>query len=351
MTIIVVTTMFVSLLLCAMIVLTRGWHGQLTANGTAGVQTVHQGMIPRIGGVAIILGLVTATLLIGPVDSDLMWLLLLAVLSAWFFGIAEDISGGVSTRLRLLATMGSALIAWWLTGYGIYRVDLVGVDSLLGFTPIALVFTMFAVAGVAHSINLVDGFNGLASGTVLICLGALAWVAADLQDTLVLHLSLVVMAVTVGFFALNYPFGKLFLGDGGAYTLGFFLAWISVMLVNRHETDVSPWAPFLICAYPVLETLFSIWRRVLNNRRMDHPDRVHLHSLVFRRVVPRFFPDASLTARNALATPFLWLFALVPAIAGVYWHDNTLACMIAIAVTALVYAALHRRLTRFKWLR
>jgi len=149
MTIIVVTTMFVSLLLCAMIVLTRGWHGQLTANGTAGVQTVHQGMIPRIGGVAIILGLVTATLLIGPVDSDLMWLLLLAVLPAWFFGIAEDISGGVSTRLRLLATMGSALIAWWLTGYGIYRVDLVGVDSLLGFTPIALVFTMFAVAGVA----------------------------------------------------------------------------------------------------------------------------------------------------------------------------------------------------------
>jgi UDP-N-acetylmuramyl pentapeptide phosphotransferase/UDP-N-acetylglucosamine-1-phosphate transferase len=339
----------VSLLLSALLVLTHRWHIMLTADETNGVQKVHRGMIPRVGGLAIILGFAAATPLMGPVNSPLLWLLLVAVLPAWLFGILEDITHNISTRLRLIATMFSALMAWWLTGYGLYRVDVIGLDSLLGFTPIAVLLTMVAVAGVAHSINLIDGFNGLASGTVLICFGALAWIAFDLQDGPLFDLTLVAMAVTVGFFVMNYPFGKIFLGDSGAYTLGFFLAWISVMLVNRHDADVSPWAPFLICAYPILETLFSMWRRVQHNRRMDHPDRVHLHSLVFRRIMPRFFPNASLSARNALATPFLWLFALAPAIAGVYWRDNTLACIAALVVTALLYIALHRRLTRFKW--
>jgi UDP-N-acetylmuramyl pentapeptide phosphotransferase/UDP-N-acetylglucosamine-1-phosphate transferase len=339
------------LVLSLLLVLTARWHSMLTACEITGIQKIHRGVVPRVGGVAILLGFVAATYLsLESTDVSIMWLLFFAALPAWLCGTLEDLTKAINTRTRLLATMSSALLAWWLTGYGIYRVDVIGIDSLLAFTPIAVLFTIFAVGGVAHSINLIDGLNGLAAGIVLICVGALAWVAAKQNDTELLYLTLVVMAVTLGFLLINYPFGKIFLGDGGAYTLGFFLAWISVMLVARHETSVSPWAPFLICAYPILETLFSMLRRIQGDRRMDHPDRVHLHSLVFRRVVPRLFPNTGLTARNALATPFLWLFALAPALAGVYWHDSTLACITAILITALLYTVLYRRLVRFKWL-
>lgn len=340
----------ISLVFSALLVLTHRWLKILTEDGTDGIQNVHTGSVSRVGGLAILLGLAAAAVLSIEAESQLLQLLILAVLPAWFFGIAEDITKVISTRVRLLATMGSGLLAWWFTGYDINQVDLPGVDHVLAYTPVAVIFTIFAVAGVAHAVNLIDGFNGLASGTVLICLTAMGWIAADQNNTELLYLVLILIAVILGFFILNYPFGKLFLGDGGAYTLGFFLAWISVIIVNDADSQVSPWAPFLICAYPILETLFSMVRRVQSNRRMDHPDRAHLHSLVYRRMVPRLFPNASQSSRNSLTAPFLWLFSAGPALAGVLLYDNTWACIAAIGVTALIYLVLYRRLTRFRWL-
>jgi UDP-N-acetylmuramyl pentapeptide phosphotransferase/UDP-N-acetylglucosamine-1-phosphate transferase len=340
----------VSLVLSASLVFTHRWLKLFTEDRLDGIQNVHSGSVPRVGGFAILLSLVLATALLAKPDSQLMFLLLLAVLPTWFFGIAEDITKTINTTVRLFATMFSGLLAWWLTGYSIKTVDLPWIDAMLAFTPVAVTFTFFAVAGVAHAVNLIDGFNGLASGTVLICLTALGWIAVELNHTELSHLVLVLIAVVLGFFILNYPFGKLFLGDGGAYTLGFFLAWISVMLVSDADGLVSPWAPFLICAYPILETLFSMLRRVLSNRRMDHPDRTHLHSLVYRRLIPRLFPNTSKTTRNALTSPFLWLFAAGPALAGIFLYGNTWACISAIAVTAFIYVLLYRRLTRFRWL-
>ena len=340
----------VSLVLSASLVFTHRWLKVFTEDRLDGIQNVHSGSVPRVGGFAILLSIVVATFLLTQPDSQLVFLLLLAVLPTWLFGIAEDITKTISTTVRLLATMLSGLLAWWLTGYSIKTVDLPWVDAMLAFTTVSVIFTIFAVGGVAHAVNLIDGFNGLASGTVLICLTALGWIAAELNHTETLHLVLVLIAVVMGFFILNYPFGKLFLGDGGAYTLGFFLAWISVMLVSDSDGLVSPWAPFLICAYPILETLFSILRRVLSNRRIDHPDRTHLHSLVYRRLIPRLFPNTSKTTRNALTSPFLWLFAAGPALAGIFLYGNTWACISAIAVTAFIYVALYRRLTRFRWL-
>ena len=314
-----------------------------------GIQKVHTTITPRVGGFGIFLGFAFAIFLLIPSGSALMWLVLIAALPAWIAGLAEDLSNRISTRIRLLATIVSAGLAWWLTGYTIASVDVPLIDQLLSWTPLALIFTLFAVAGIAHAINLIDGFNGLASGTVLICLTALGLVASNQGDVEVINITLLLMGATLGFFILNYPFGKIFLGDGGSYVLGFFIAWISVMLASRHADSVSPWALLLICAYPVLETVFSILRRLQTNRRMDHPDRIHLHSLVFRRVIPRFFPNTKRNTRNALTATLLWAFAAMPAAAGVYWQDNTIACLLALVLTTAVYMLLYRRVSRFSW--
>ena len=77
--------------------------------------------------------------------------------------------------MRLLATMVSGLLAWVLTGYALTSVNVWGLDWLLQFTVIAVVFTSFAVAGVANSINIIDGLNGLASSMVLWALNCVAW--------------------------------------------------------------------------------------------------------------------------------------------------------------------------------
>ncbi len=98
-----------------------------------------------------------------------------------------------------------------------HKVYLPGVDWLLSFTVCALLFTGFAMGGVANAINIIDGFNGLASGSLLIMLAAFAFVADRVGDELVFSLAILYGALVLGFFVVNFPLGKIFLGDGGAY--------------------------------------------------------------------------------------------------------------------------------------
>jgi UDP-N-acetylmuramyl pentapeptide phosphotransferase/UDP-N-acetylglucosamine-1-phosphate transferase len=89
--------------------------------------------------------------------------------------------------------------------------------------PLSVVFTEFAVAGIANDINIIDGFNGLATGTVLIALGSLGYTAYLANDPVLAKVCFVLGGIALGFFLVNYPLGKIFLGDGGAYVLGFWL--------------------------------------------------------------------------------------------------------------------------------
>ena len=103
-------------------------------------------------------------------------------------------------------------------------------------------------------------------------------------DLLVIYIS-IVLGGLVGIFFLNFPNGKIFLGDGGAYLIGFILALIALLLVKSSNT-VSPWFPFLVLIYPVFETLFSMYRKnVIRNIPMSSPDGAHLHMLVYGRVI------------------------------------------------------------------
>ncbi|MBK7655484.1 MAG: glycosyltransferase family 4 protein, partial [Betaproteobacteria bacterium] len=95
-------------------------------------------------------------------------------------------------------------------------------------------FTAFAIAGLSNPINIIDGFNGLASGAVLISLASLGLIAFQVNDLDLMRMCFILSGATLGFVVLNFPFGKIFLGDGGAYLLGFTLAWTSVLLLLRN---------------------------------------------------------------------------------------------------------------------
>ena len=142
--------------------------------------------------------------------------------------------------------------------------------------------------------------------------------------------------MTAGFFLVNFPFGKLFLGDGGAYLLGFLLSWLSVMLVYRNP-DISPWAPLLACAYPVFETVFTIARRLWCRRHPGQPDSCHLHSLVKIAITGRYFRAFSAPLRNAFVSPFCWAIAAVPAWLAVRFADNSPALLPATLASFALY--------------
>ena len=113
---------------------------------------------------------------------------------------------------------------------------------------------------------------------------ALAIVVLGYQngDMLVMQIALLFAASVAGFFVGNFPKGLLFLGDAGAYLNGYVLGVLAILLVERNE-QITPLVLLVIFAYPIVELLFSIYRKTLRKgHRPDRPDKVHFHMLVYR---------------------------------------------------------------------
>ncbi|MDT9547544.1 MAG: glycosyltransferase [Chlorobium phaeovibrioides] len=328
-----------------LIVLTGRWHGKHTHDSSDGVQKFHTAPTPRIGGLAIFAALFVAWLLLPKGSGMLLGLMLIASLPAFVAGFIEDLTKRVGVRERLLATILSGVAAYYLTGYSLTRVDVPGFDVLLQWMPFTVAFTAFAVGGVANSVNIIDGFNGLAGGVLMICFGMLAAIAWQVGDTHVAKLCILFILCVAGFMFLNFPFGKIFMGDGGAYLMGFLLAWTAVMLPARNP-EVSPWAPIVVCSYPLIETLFSMFRRIWTRSHPGQPDTNHLHSLVKLKIVRRYLSRPNPSLRNSAVSPFCWVLAFCFAVPATFFYADTAALMLSSLGMFLIYGVMHAALSR-----
>lgn len=319
-----------------------------------GVQKVHKHAVPRIGGLAIFLAVLGTGAItmwrLPPIAQPAAWLLLSATV-AFAGGIAEDFTGAVSVLRRLLLTMLAAFLGFFLAGAKVTHIEIAWIDQALSYLWISLPVTVLLVAGIANAVNLIDGFNGLASVVGICMLVSLAYVGLQVQDNLVLTLALILAGATAGFFVWNYPGGLIFLGDGGAYLLGFTLAELAVLLVARNP-QVSPWYAALLLIYPAFETVFSVYRRFyLRKQSPGMPDGIHLHSLIFRRVVRWTVGERdarALTRRNSMTAPYLWLLSLMAVGPATLFWNNTPVLMFCCLLFVCSYVWLYARLVRFK---
>ncbi|WP_162785839.1 MraY family glycosyltransferase [Polynucleobacter necessarius] len=200
-------------------------------------------------------------------------------------GLTEDLTKKISVRLRLVFTAISAAMLVYLMPAYITRLDIPYVNLILTFSITGGALTVFAITGLANAYNIIDGFNGLASMVGIITLLAIAYVSFVVADSQIMYLSLIMAAAILGFFIWNYPRGPIFLGDGGAYLTGFWIASLSVILTYRHR-EISPWFALLINGYPIVETLFTIYRRkIRQGKSLGQPDGIHFHTLIYRRIL------------------------------------------------------------------
>ena len=337
-----------SFVLCILLVITKRWHGKLSLDETSGIQKFHINPTPRIGGIPIVLGLVLA-LKLAPLDvQKILEPLLLASLPAFVLGLAEDTTKRISVMVRLLATMASGVLAWLLTDISLTRLDIWGIDWVMNITLVSVLFTAFAVGGVANSINIIDGFNGLASltsGLAFVGYGLIAW---QVGDNTLAQVSMVLAACVWGFFWVNWPLGKIFLGDGGAYFIGFAMGWMAVLLIERNP-GVSAFAALVICAHPVTEVLLSIYRRKVRKTDPGMPDKLHFHSLVKRRYVSRWFRYLPRTLRNSITGAIVGLMTLTAVVLVNFTYASTLLSAAAYVALALGYVAIYARMVRHRW--
>jgi UDP-N-acetylmuramyl pentapeptide phosphotransferase/UDP-N-acetylglucosamine-1-phosphate transferase len=365
--------LFVLLLCCAITfiataLLIRYGREHAHSYGASRPQRFHVGHVPRLGGVAMLVGctagwawMVLSEWLQVPNLIRLDWRTALTIWAVTLIpvagGILEDITQRLRASFRLLLTVIAAVLAVAALGLAVPRLGVPGLDAWWAAYPwLGIALAIVAISGLPHAFNLIDGYNGLAGIVAMICCFATAYVSLQVGDRQLAAVVLVLAGSTAGFLIWNYPRGLIFAGDGGAYLWGMVISICSVLLVLRHPL-VSPWFPALLLIYPVWETLFSVYRKAARGYSPGVADALHIHQLIYRRIVRGVFHDDEarrMLMRNNRTSPYLWGFALLTVVPAVLFWNNTLILMAFCVLFMVSYAYAYTSIIRFKvprWLR
>ena len=278
------TLFLVSFIICFVIILSSGYgFSRRAALDETAIQSAHKGFVPRVGGLAIYISLLTLIPLLNfgfiPLSvvfdlnaDELTWLILSAA-PVFSVGLSEDLGFDMSPKTRLIASASSSLLVIIIFKVWLSEVGVLGLDLLLIFSPFSILFTIFCTVGVVNAFNLVDGLNGLSSYVSISIAASLQSSLSQFDLQFAIFLALLSASV-LGFAILNFPFGKIFLGDGGAYVLGHLLVeqqfcCLMFKLVHFYTFDIF---------WPVADTGLAMATLELNPA--DRPDRLHFHRLL-----------------------------------------------------------------------
>ena len=301
----------------------------------------HREPVPRLGGVALFWGFAGALILVWQLPFEQRGLgfkllsenrfagLCLGGLLAWGIGFADDIFQ-LRARWKLAGQIGIALLAISF-GFEIQNVQIPFLQTVnLGFWAWPL--TVLWIVGVMNAINLIDGLDGLASGlciVVLTCLAIICWWQGQLS---LLLLIMILGGATLGFWSFNRPPASIFMGDSGSLFLGFTLAILSIWVMGTPGEQSM--LPLLIMGIPILDTTFSIFRRLLKGIPFYSADNDHLHhrliakgfsptqAMVLLIVVSVLFGGLALMAyRLSHLQGFAFLGGIILAYLLLYWLE------------------------------
>ena len=315
----------------------------------------------RAGGIGVVAGLLASLLMrlfddapAAPGIARMGLIMLASAAPVFAAGLVDDFTQRVSIRVRLLAAVASAALAGWLLQAWVIRLDLPILDMWIVLPVVSVLFTCLLVAGLINAFNIIDGFNGLAGGVASLILMGIAYVAFKVGDIAVVAGALTAVGAIAGFMLLNCPRGLVYLGDCGAYLLGFWIAVLLILLVGRNP-EVSAWFPVLVCSYPVCELLFSIYRRgIVRRAHPGLPDLAHLHHLIYKRLVRWLVGTdvpAHKTQRNSLTAPYLWIITSIGVAPAVVFWKSPLMLQIGCAIFVAAYLYGYATIVRFRALR
>ncbi len=344
-----------SLLINYLLIKYQHYHEKISGDhNLTGPQKFHKIAVPRIGGISICIAIfVSATTInIFSANQNILIKIIILAIPAFAVGLLEDFTKKMSIKSRLIGCAFSAILFGYFLNTWITIIHVPIIDWALNTFIVSVVLTTVAIVGLTNAYNIIDGFNGLASMTGIIVLVAIAFVAFITSDASLAYACVISAASIGGFFIWNYPKGLIFLGDGGAFLIGFLIASFSILLITRNES-ISPWFALLANAYPVFETLFSIWRRKIHqNKNPGLPDATHFHSLIYRRILrwkkQNELNDLFAYRKNAKTSQILWLISSLPVIVAIIWHKNTIILQLFSLLYLISYIWMYKRIIQFK---
>ena len=245
---------------------------------------VHKVPTPRVGGIAIVAGVLVAILVFYIVsllfeiklDNRLLGYVLGAIVII-VMGFVDDVKN-LKPLYKFLMQLIAGMIIY------VFGISIVGVKipfiypQIIDFGIWAFPITLMWVLGITNAVNLIDGLDGLAAGiSSIACISLLVIFAIIGAPMEALIITLALVGSAIGFLPYNFNPAKTFMGDTGSNFLGYTLATVSILGMAKGYTIIAIVAPLIVCGVPVFDMIFAIIRRLANHQKLTAPDKGHIH--------------------------------------------------------------------------
>jgi UDP-GlcNAc:undecaprenyl-phosphate GlcNAc-1-phosphate transferase len=307
---------------------------------------VHVAPVPRLGGIAILFSVLVAlscllflhNTLTEALHSDVRKIIAFLVCATLvlLIGVYDDLRGANATVK--FVSLGAVATLFYVLGGRIVTLSIPFVGGLKLPVIVGLVLTVFWVVGIANAFNLIDGVDGLATGSALFSSLVILVVSLVQGYSYVTVIALVLTGALAGFLRYNFNPASIFLGDSGALLIGFSLAALSIQGSQKSTTAVAVAIPILAFGLPVVDTTITIARRFISGKPIFKGDREHIHHMLLargwsqRRVVLVLYGVSAafgllamvfVNSGNGLTSVFLFVVgvAVVVAVGQLRYHE------------------------------
>lgn len=307
---------------------------------------LHNHQVSRMGGLAIIVAMTITAIFY---SQDLM-LILASGLAIFSFGFLEDrfqFDLPYSYKISFIAI--STFFLLFFTKEFAYNGGFIILNSNNIFeVSLAALIAFVGVVGFASAVNFIDGLNGYSMGAMAISLLFFTIIFYNQGVENLFIISIILLGAILGFLVFNFPFGKIFLGDMGAHLIGFIIGYLSIALSNH--TNISLWYPLAVFALPVMETIYTMIRRVkrkkLENISFDTSDNDHLHHFILNFVKSKYSHIKNPILLNSLASTYILIPYFFINLIGFVFRKNDFILVGLFLVSAFAYVYVYNVLKK-----
>jgi UDP-GlcNAc:undecaprenyl-phosphate GlcNAc-1-phosphate transferase len=309
-----------------------------------GVQRVHFGEVPRVGGIISLLGLCFYYLIssneraMSFIEAALFSALPLALIS-----IKEDFFHNTRASSRLIIMFLSCFLFFYIYDINFPFIDFPVLGPLINSSIIiSWLFFALCVVAIINGNNLIDGANGLMPMSIILQSLSLFYICFSTGDITNMILLISIITPMIIFLIFNYPWGKVFMGDFGAYFYGFCISLLTIIIFGKHS-HLPTWGAVIILFYPALELLFSVCRKIYEGKNPMSPDPHHLHLKMYF-----FLNKDGMKSRvsNGLVMPCLTLIWAMPFIIIVWVYQSLMLTIISLIMMIIIYCGFYWALPR-----
>ena len=266
-------------------------------------QKIHEGEIPRVGGLLFLSSFLITLILIEINYLLLILPLVFSSLIVFIFSFYEDLKQSLSPYFRLIILFIGSFVFIFFSDLPDINISLL--QLIKDHEIIKILLFILSLMLLMNGFNFIDGLNGLSSFNFISIISSVLYVGYFYNDIFIVNLSALIIIFAIVVFLFNFPFGKIFLGDSGSYTYALFSGALIIYLFERY-TELPTLLAMVMLSYPITELLFSIFRKIFLKYSPLKPDVYHLHHLMFKKL------RGNLRSRNNMASLMMLPFCIIP---------------------------------------